>query len=83
MHAHNAQCDMTNELYVHVALHDKLRTPIRDMTSLLKYDAMCAMRNATKVHMALHDKVQTPIKYVVIDRHDILIKCHYHTQLTW
>ena len=83
MHVHNAQCDMTNELYVHVALHCKLRTPIIDMTSLLKYDAMCAMRNAMKVHMALRDKVQTPIKYVVIDRNDILIKCHHHTQLTW
>ena len=64
-----------------MTLHDKLLTPIIDMTSLLKYDVMCAMRNAGKVQMTLHDKVQTPIKYVISDRHDIPITCHYHTQL--
>ena len=41
MHAHDAQCDMTRELQVYVVVHDKLRTPIIDMASLLKYDAMC------------------------------------------
>ena len=53
------------------------------MTSLLKYEAMCDMQNEEKVHVALHDKVRTLIKYVVIDRHDIPITCHYHPQLTW
>ena len=65
-----------------MTLHDKLLTPIIDMTSLLKYDVMCAMRNAGKVQMTLHDKVQTPTKYVISDRHDTPITCHYHTQLT-
>ena len=41
-------CDMTNELLVHVAVYDKLCTPIIDITSLLKYEAMCDMRNEVK-----------------------------------
>ena len=73
---------MRNYVKVHVTLHNKIRTPIIDMTSLLKYEAMCDMRNEEKVHVALHDKVRILIKYVVIDRHDIPITCHYHPQLT-
>ena len=56
---------MRNYVKVHVTLHNKIRTPIIDMTSLLKYEAMCDMRNEEKVHVALHDKVRTRLLFVV------------------
>ena len=54
---------MTNELKVHMALHDKVRNPIKiividrhDISGKV-HNAQCDMRNYVKVHVTLHDKV--------------------------
>ena len=68
---------MTNELKVHMALHDKVRISIKiividrhDISGKV-HNAQCDMRNYVKVYMTLHDKVWIGLVFVVNDTHDM------------